>query len=35
MVQQFDRARQEEREHLQKINQWHREATLQESRIGA
>lgn len=35
MVQKFDRARQEEREHLQKINQWHREATLQESRIGA
>jgi rubrerythrin len=35
LVQKFEGAREEEREHLQKINQWHREATLQESRIGA
>ena len=34
MVPKFEGAREEEREHLQKISQWHREATLQESRIG-
>ena len=34
MAPKFERAREEEREHLQKVNQWHREATLQESRIG-
>ena len=34
MARQFEAARAAEREHLQKVRQWHQEATLQESRVG-
>ncbi len=35
MARQFEKARAEEREHLQKVRQWHREATQKEARVGA
>jgi rubrerythrin len=35
MVRRFESARDEEREHLEQVRQWHTEATLQEARIAA
>jgi hypothetical protein len=35
MSKKFQAARDEEREHLEKVRAWHKEATLQEARLGA
>jgi rubrerythrin len=35
MAKKFQGAREEEREHLEKVRAWHKEATLQEARLGA